>query len=114
MSEASMKLIFQLRRSSINSRIEFTLRFICGCINAVALYLHKTLMSLPRTATKTHLLMMRQLVMHLLPQGMLLLKLVDDARNRTSNVRLAKRAVDSTIATYALFASDAKGAKGFV
>ena len=51
---------------------------------------------------------------HLLPHGMLLLKLVDDARNRASNVRLANRAVDSTIAAYALFASDAKGAEGFV
>ena len=40
------------------------------------------------------------------------LELIDDAGNRASDVRLAKRAVDSAVAANTLFASDAEGAKG--
>lgn len=52
--------------------------------------------------------------MHLPPGSMLRLKLGDDTGDRSSDVCLAKHAVDSTIAANAFFASDAEGAKWLV
>ena len=57
MVEASVQLLFQLRRSSINNLIEFMLRFICGSFNAVNLtLLQKRIKVLPKkTNTQTSL-----------------------------------------------------------